>query len=250
MSSPPIQSVEDLTEEDVQKEKVKQLKSTSPPRSKLDAFLRKELEFLGAAQTLIGLICCFFGVTQEFILDFLKPKKDLFSASYMGYPIWGGLLFTISGSLLIASERKGAKYLVQSSLVMAILSSVVAGIGIRIIWSNLKQTSSIFHKCQNQQIEEFCFAVTFLTETAVMVLCLTVLELGIGILLSVNEIIGKIVETWIAKHHTVYQEAVYEELGIYDPTAENIELQKATRTESRESLQSRIYQLPEELRET
>lgn len=52
---------------------------------------------------------------------------------------------------------------VQSSLVMAILSSVVAGIGIRIIWSNLKQTSSIFHKCQNQQIEEFCFAVTFLT---------------------------------------------------------------------------------------
>ncbi|XP_027717160.1 high affinity immunoglobulin epsilon receptor subunit beta isoform X2 [Vombatus ursinus] len=197
MSSPPIQSVEDPTEEDVQ-EKVKQLKSTPPPRSKLEAFLRKELEFLGAAQTMIGLICCFFGVTHEFILDFLKPKKDLFSASYMGYPIWGGLLFTISGSLLIASERKGAKYL----------------------------------------------------ETAIMVLFLTVLELGIGILLSVNELIGKIVEIWIAKHHKTYQEALYEELAIYDPVAENIELQRDTRTESRESLQSRIYQLPEELQKT
>ncbi|XP_027717159.1 high affinity immunoglobulin epsilon receptor subunit beta isoform X1 [Vombatus ursinus] len=249
MSSPPIQSVEDPTEEDVQ-EKVKQLKSTPPPRSKLEAFLRKELEFLGAAQTMIGLICCFFGVTHEFILDFLKPKKDLFSASYMGYPIWGGLLFTISGSLLIASERKGAKYLIQSSLVMAVLSSVVAGIGIKIVWSNLKQTSSIFQKCQNQQIGEFCFAVTFLTETAIMVLFLTVLELGIGILLSVNELIGKIVEIWIAKHHKTYQEALYEELAIYDPVAENIELQRDTRTESRESLQSRIYQLPEELQKT
>ncbi|XP_036618677.1 high affinity immunoglobulin epsilon receptor subunit beta-like [Trichosurus vulpecula] len=258
MSLSPSQPVEDPTKEDIQKEEVKQLKSPSPPRSKLEAFLRKELEFLGAAQTMIGLICFFFGVIHKFILNFLKHKKDLFSTFHMGYPIWGGLLFTISGFLLIASERKGTKCLVQSSLVMAILSSVVAGIGIWIIWSDLKQISSIFYQCQNQQTGDFCFAVTFLTETAVMVLFLTVLELGIGILLSVNEIIGKIVETWIAKHRKTHHEAFYEELPIYYPITENVELLRQgsvsigpkDTSESRESLHSRIYQSPEELQKT
>ncbi|XP_068964138.1 high affinity immunoglobulin epsilon receptor subunit beta-like [Petaurus breviceps papuanus] len=259
MISSPIQSVEDPTEEDFQKEKAKQLKSPSPPQSKLEAFLREEQEFLGVTQIVIGLICVFFGVTHEFILNFLKSQDDFFSTVFVGYPIWGGLLFTISGLLLIESERKGTKCLVQGSLVMAILSSVVAGIGIRNAWFNLKKISSFFYECQNQETEDYCFAVTFLTETTVMVLILTVLELGIGILFSVGEIIGKIVKTWISKHHKASDEVFYEELSIYSPIAENIELSKRgsisidpkdTKSESRESLHSRIYQSPEELQRT
>ncbi|XP_072494392.1 high affinity immunoglobulin epsilon receptor subunit beta-like [Notamacropus eugenii] len=256
MSSSPIQSVEDPTKEDIQKEEAKGLKSPSPPRSKLEAFLRKELEFLGVAQTMIGLICCFFGVIHEFIQNILNSKTYFFSVFRKGYPIWGGLLFIISGSLLIASERKGTKYLVQSSLVMATLSSVVAGIGIAMVWSDLKETSSIFYECQSEEVGDFCFAVIFLSEIAVMVLILTVLELVIGMLLSISEIIGKIVETWMAKHHKASHEDFYEELSIYCPTDENVELQerrsiptdpKDMRSESRESLSSRIYQSPEEL---
>ncbi|XP_043829308.1 high affinity immunoglobulin epsilon receptor subunit beta-like [Dromiciops gliroides] len=255
MSSSTIHSLEDPAEEHIQQEKIKQVKSPSPSRGKLDKFLRKELEFLGVTQTMIGLICCFFGGVNEFILNFLKPDHT-FSTFHLGYPIWGGLLFTISGSLLIASERKGTKYLAQSSLVMAILSAVVAGIGISILCSNLEETSSVMEECHDLPFEDFCFAATFLNETAVMVLFLTVLELGIGILLPVNEIIGKIVETWFAKHPKAHQEALYEELSIYYPIPENIELQKRelisgepkdTGTESMESLHSRLYQSPEEL---
>ncbi|XP_074087500.1 high affinity immunoglobulin epsilon receptor subunit beta-like [Macrotis lagotis] len=257
MSSPAIQSVEDVIEEEFQKEKPKQLKS--PPRLwiKLEAFLKKELEFLGVIQTMIGLICFSFGVTHEFILSFLQYEDD-FSTFYKRYPIWGGLLFTISGSLLIASERTNINYLAQSSLVMAILSAVTAGYGIRILWDNLKQTSPLLPNCKKQPYEDFCFAASFLTETTVIILFLTILELSIGLLLTVGKIIGKIVERWIAKHRKDYHEALYEELPMYYPISEYVELQsreiysdpKETRTESRESLHSGLSPSPEELQKT
>ncbi|XP_044537924.1 high affinity immunoglobulin epsilon receptor subunit beta-like [Gracilinanus agilis] len=204
MSSSPEQShleVEGPIEEDIQQEKVKQIEPHSPPRSKLEIFLKKEMEFLGVAQTMIGIICCFFGVTHKFIPNF-PQKENSFSSFQISYPIWGGLLFTTSGYLLIASERKGTKYLARSSLVMAILSSVVAGFGIMILLFNMEQTSSVLHECQNQPIGDFCFAATFLYETAAMVLFLTILEMLIGSLLPINEIVGKVGKAWFAKFTT------------------------------------------------
>ncbi|XP_051821195.1 high affinity immunoglobulin epsilon receptor subunit beta-like [Antechinus flavipes] len=139
---------------------------------------------------------------------------------------------------------------------MAVLSSVIAIVGITILSSNLNETLSVLQKCPYHPMGDFCYAAHFLTETAAIVLFLTVLELGIGILLPVGEIIGKIEERWIIKHRKAYQEALYEELPIYDPIGESIELEtresvptdpKDTR---RESLQSREYQSPEELQET
>ncbi|XP_007497629.2 high affinity immunoglobulin epsilon receptor subunit beta-like [Monodelphis domestica] len=268
MSSSPEQSqvspkqsqvdVEDLIEEDIQKEKVKEIKPLPTPRSKLEVFLKKEMEFLGVAQTMIGIICCFFGVTHKFIPNF-PQKEGSFSSFQIGYPIWGGLLFTISGYLLIASERKGTKYLVRSSFVMAILSSVVAGFGIMILLLNIEQTSSILHECQNQPVGDFCFAAMFLYETAAMVLFLTILEMLIGSLLPFNEILGKVTEAWFAKHPKAAKEILYEELDIYTPIAEDIELHerksapmdpKDISTESRELLDSTLYQSPEEFPKT
>uniref|UniRef100_F7FXN7 High affinity immunoglobulin epsilon receptor subunit beta-like n=1 Tax=Monodelphis domestica TaxID=13616 RepID=F7FXN7_MONDO len=250
--------VEDLIEEDIQKEKVKEIKPPPPPRSKLEVFLKKEMEFLGVTQTMIGIICCFFGVTHKFIPNF-PQKEGSFSSFQIGYPIWGGLLFTISGYLLIASERKGTKYLVRSSFVMAILSSVVAGFGIMILLLNIEQTSSILHECQNQPVGDFCFAAMFLYETAAMVLFLTILEMLIGSLLPFNEILGKVTEAWFAKHPKAAKETLYEELDIYTPIAEDIELHerksapmdpKDISTESRELLDSTLYQSPEEFPKT
>ncbi|XP_074129313.1 high affinity immunoglobulin epsilon receptor subunit beta [Sminthopsis crassicaudata] len=254
-----IQSVEESPEEVGPKEKVQQLKPPPQPKSKMITFLRKELEFLGVTQTIIGLICFFFGITHILILKYLDPKIVAFSSFSKGYPIWGGLLFTIFGLLLISLERKYIKYLVQSSLVMAVLSSVIAGVGINILSSNLNETLSVLQGCPKHPMGDFCFTAHFLTETAVIVLLLTILELAIGILLPVGEIIGKIEERWIKKHRKAYQEALYEELPIYDPIGESIELEtresvptapKDTRRESKESLQSRVYQSPEEFQET
>ncbi|KAM8968639.1 high affinity immunoglobulin epsilon receptor subunit beta [Sarcophilus harrisii] len=254
----PVQSVEESTEEVVPKAKVQELKPPPPPKSRVKTFLRKELEFLGVTQTIIGLMCFFFGITHILILKYLDPKIIAFSSFSKGYPIWGGLLFTIFGFLLISLERKYIKYLVQSSLVLAILSSVIAGAGINILSSNLNETLSVLKECPNHPMGDFCFTAHFLTETAVIVLLLTVLELGIGILLPVGEIIGKLEERWIIKHRKAYQEALYEELPVYDPIGESIELEtresvptgrKETRRESSESLQSRVYQSPEELQE-
>ncbi|XP_051822819.1 high affinity immunoglobulin epsilon receptor subunit beta-like [Antechinus flavipes] len=111
MISSPSQSVEESTEEVVPKKKVQELKPPPPPKSKVKTFLRKELEFLGVTQTVIGFICFFFGITHILILKLVDPKIVAFSSFSKGYPIWGGLLFTILGFLLISFERKYIKYL-------------------------------------------------------------------------------------------------------------------------------------------
>ncbi|XP_039767336.1 membrane-spanning 4-domains subfamily A member 4A-like [Ornithorhynchus anatinus] len=105
--------------------------SVPQPNSTLKKFLKGEPKILGAIQILIALMILGTGV----ILICINQTQVFgsFLILYSGYPVWGTLLFLISGSLSIAAERKTTKCLVQNCLVMNIISSIAAVAGLIII---------------------------------------------------------------------------------------------------------------------
>uniref|UniRef100_A0A8C6QMZ9 Membrane-spanning 4-domains, subfamily A, member 2 n=1 Tax=Nannospalax galili TaxID=1026970 RepID=A0A8C6QMZ9_NANGA len=105
-------------------------KSASPQQQQAWlTVLKKELEFLGATQILIGSICLCFGILVCSALQISGVAEEIFSSFKIGYPFWGAILFIISGFLSVMSERKNAVYLVSYSfeLVMMMLFLTILG---------------------------------------------------------------------------------------------------------------------------
>ncbi|XP_021067858.1 high affinity immunoglobulin epsilon receptor subunit beta isoform X3 [Mus pahari] len=82
-----------------------------PPKQTWQTFLKKELEFLGATQILVGLVCLCFGTIVCSVLYISEFDEEVLLLYKVGYPFWGAVLFVLSGFLSIISERKNTLYL-------------------------------------------------------------------------------------------------------------------------------------------
>ncbi|XP_062973048.1 membrane-spanning 4-domains subfamily A member 15-like isoform X2 [Elgaria multicarinata webbii] len=88
-----------------------------PQTGVMEKLLKVETKTLGAIQIMIGLIHIGFGTLLHFVddrMDFLR------FATFGQYPLWGGLLFIISGSLSVPVEKYLNVNLVKCSVGMNI----------------------------------------------------------------------------------------------------------------------------------
>ncbi|XP_016055851.1 PREDICTED: membrane-spanning 4-domains subfamily A member 8-like [Miniopterus natalensis] len=113
--------------------------STQPAQRSL-----KEGRVLGAIQILIGLIHIGLGSVLGVIVFF--PYIAI--SFYGGYPFWGGILFIISGSLTVASEKQpNSSCLLNGSLGLNICSAICSMVGIMLFITDLCiNPSYIYHQ--------------------------------------------------------------------------------------------------------
>ncbi|XP_062973045.1 membrane-spanning 4-domains subfamily A member 12-like isoform X1 [Elgaria multicarinata webbii] len=98
-----------------------------PQTGVMEKLLKVETKTLGAIQIMIGLIHIGFGTLLHFVddrMDFLR------FATFGQYPLWGGLLFIISGSLSVPVEKYLNVNLVKCSVGMNIVSAIATLFGI------------------------------------------------------------------------------------------------------------------------
>ncbi|XP_045872364.1 high affinity immunoglobulin epsilon receptor subunit beta-like [Meles meles] len=191
--------------------------ASSPPCHTWLIFLKRELEFLGVTQILVGLICLCFGTIVCSVINISELKEDVFSSFKAGYPFWGAVFFAISGFLPIMSEKKHTTCLVWGTLWANTVSSIAAGIGIFILTVNLKKSSAFIYNCQEVYGEDFCFMACFSTEIVAMILFLTVL----GFCSAVSLIIYGVGE--VVQGNKIAEDRLYEELNIYSPIYSELE---------------------------
>uniref|UniRef100_A0A8C3VWL5 Membrane spanning 4-domains A2 n=1 Tax=Catagonus wagneri TaxID=51154 RepID=A0A8C3VWL5_9CETA len=190
-----------------------------PPRHTWLTVLKKELEFLGVTQILVGLICLYFGTIVCSMLN-ISEFKDVFSSFKVGYPFWGAVLFAISGFLSVMSEGKQATYLLRGRLGANTISSIAAGIGTVILIINLKKSSAYVYTCQDIYKNEFCSMASFSTEIVAMILFLTILGFCSAVLLTIYGV-GEILEG-----NKIPEDRLYEEVNIYSPIYSELEERK------------------------
>ncbi|XP_072826947.1 high affinity immunoglobulin epsilon receptor subunit beta-like isoform X1 [Vicugna pacos] len=104
--------------------------------SKLNNFLKNNLQSLGAAQIMIGSTYFLFGIIEIFFYWSSDFRNFLF-CFYIGYPFWAAMSFIISGSLTVACTKKHTKFLVTASIGDNIISTVLSSIGIILLSMNL-----------------------------------------------------------------------------------------------------------------
>ncbi|XP_062053843.1 high affinity immunoglobulin epsilon receptor subunit beta [Lepus europaeus] len=200
-------------------------KSTSrPPRQTWLTFLKKELEFLGVMQILIGFICLYFGTAIYFAFDISEFEGDVFSSFKTGYPFWGALFFAVSGFLSILSEEKNKIYLARGRLGANAVSIIIAGTGIIILIFNLKRSSAFSEYCENVYEVENCFVASFSTEIVAMMLFLTILGFCSAVALIMHGVGEEL------KRKKVPDERLYEELNIYSPIYSELEVKEEIST--------------------
>uniref|UniRef100_A0A8D1IHT8 Membrane spanning 4-domains A2 n=1 Tax=Sus scrofa TaxID=9823 RepID=A0A8D1IHT8_PIG len=172
-----------------------------PPRRTWLTFLKKELEFLGVTQILVGLICLYFGTIVCSMLNISEFKEDFFSSFKAGYPFWGAAL--LRGML-------GANT----------ISSIAAGVGTVILIINLKKSSSYASNCRNIYENDFCSTASFSTEIVAMILFLTILGFCSAVLLTIYGV------REILERNKIPEDRLYEEVNIYSPIYSELEERK------------------------
>ncbi|MBZ3879445.1 High affinity immunoglobulin epsilon receptor subunit beta, partial [Sciurus carolinensis] len=140
--------------------------ATSPPQQTWLTFLKRELEFLGVTQILIGAICLCFGTIVFSVLDISDFDEEVFSSFKAGYPFWGAVL---------VRGRLGANA----------VSSVAAGAGIIILILNLSNSWAYISQCEKIREDDSCFVASFTTEIVAMMLFLTILGFGSAMSLTI-----------------------------------------------------------------
>ncbi|XP_023598970.1 high affinity immunoglobulin epsilon receptor subunit beta [Trichechus manatus latirostris] len=192
-----LQSVSEieLSEVALQDKPIPEKAAPCPPQYTWPTFLKKELEFLGVTQILIGLICLSFGTVVYSVLDISGLEGKLFSSFKAGYPFWGAISFAISGFLSIICERKN--------------------------WSSLKK--NLFCCCKNIDNIEFskCLLLLLLLvvqqEIVAMLLCLTILGFCSAVSLTIYGV------RELLEGDKVPEDRLYEELNIYSPIYSELE---------------------------
>ncbi|NP_001263257.1 high affinity immunoglobulin epsilon receptor subunit beta isoform b [Mus musculus] len=140
----------------------------APPKQTWRTFLKKELEFLGATQILVGLICLCFGTIVCSVLYVSDFDEEVLLLYKLGYPFWGAVLFVLSGFLSIISERKNTLYL-------------------------------------NVTEDDGCFVASFTTELVLMMLFLTILAFCSAVLFTIYRI-GQELESKKVPDDRLYEE--------------------------------------------
>ncbi|KAM6160089.1 high affinity immunoglobulin epsilon receptor subunit beta [Erethizon dorsatum] len=195
----------------------RQKSASGPPRQTWSSLLKKELEFLGVTQILIGLLCLCFGTIVYSVLDTSKFDKEVFSSFNAGYPFWGAVLFVVSGVLSVLSEREKAMYLARGRLGANTLSSIAAATGIILLVHNLRNSSACIDHCESLGDSDDCLVASFTIEIVAMMLFLTIL----GFCTTVSLTIYGIGEE--CKGKKLPDDRLYEELNIYSPIYSELE---------------------------
>ncbi|XP_042301767.1 membrane-spanning 4-domains subfamily A member 15-like [Sceloporus undulatus] len=156
---------------------INQLSEQTGPRQnmhtggRLITLLREELKVLGAIQILIGLVHFGFGS----ILTYLCGVYISYTIT-SAYVYWGGVLFTTSGSLMVAAEHYKTLYLVNLSICMNIVSSLGATAGIILFLMD----ENLFFSYHNNFVLQRKLAQGLLN----VLLIFTILELFLGVISS------------------------------------------------------------------
>uniref|UniRef100_UPI00398F28CF membrane-spanning 4-domains subfamily A member 5-like isoform X1 n=2 Tax=Pristiophorus japonicus TaxID=55135 RepID=UPI00398F28CF len=87
----------------------------------IQRFRKGEQKALGVVQIMLGIIQVTFGVPFGYANAVIR---------FTGIPWWTGLLYIISGALSVSLEKNLTKSLLIGGLVMNILSTIAAGIGV------------------------------------------------------------------------------------------------------------------------
>ncbi|GAB1302216.1 High affinity immunoglobulin epsilon receptor subunit beta [Apodemus speciosus] len=213
--------------------------ASPPPQQTWQTVLKKELEFLGVTQILVGLICLCFGTIVFSVLHISDFDDEVLLLYKAGYPFWGAVLFkrrsipeirdslssppfpfgqfVLSGFLSVISERKNTLYLVRGSLGANIISSIAAGMGIAVLILNLSNSSAYMSQCKDANEDDGCFVASFITELVLMMLFLTILAFFSAVLFTVYRI-GQEFES-----NKVPDDRLYEELNVYSPIYSELE---------------------------
>ncbi|XP_015332781.1 high affinity immunoglobulin epsilon receptor subunit beta [Marmota marmota marmota] len=187
-----------------------------PPKTWL-TFLKRELQFLGVTQILIGAICLCCGIIVCSVLEMSDFDEEIFSSIKAGYPFWGAVLFAISGLLSIISEKKNGIHLVRGRLGANTVSSIAGGAGIVILILNLGNNWVYISQCENLHEDDGCFVASFTTEIVAMMLFLTILGLCSAVSLTIYGIGEEF------KRNKIPDDRLYEELNIYSPIYSELE---------------------------
>ncbi|XP_076416324.1 high affinity immunoglobulin epsilon receptor subunit beta isoform X1 [Peromyscus maniculatus bairdii] len=192
--------------------------ATPPPQQTWQTVLKRDLEFLGATQILVGLICLCFGTIVYSALHISDFDEEVLLSYRAGYPFWGAVLFVLSGFLSVMSERKNTLYLqVRGSLGANLVSSITAGIGIVILILNLSHSFAYMNYCRDLSEDDGCFVASFVTEMVLMMLFLTILAFCSAVLLTTHRLGEEL------KNNKVTDDRLYEELNVYSPIYSELE---------------------------
>lgn len=153
------------------------------PRWMAEKFLKGEPKILGIVQILIALMNFSLGtIILSIMVPVYDPHPMLFN---LGYPIWGSVMFFISGSLSIAAGATTTKGMIRSSMGLNITSSVLSALGVIFTAISLRILSIEHTACHRIFMPEIC-SLTFVVMMGLegIVLTLSLLELCIALSLA------------------------------------------------------------------
>ncbi|XP_006163878.1 membrane-spanning 4-domains subfamily A member 12-like [Tupaia chinensis] len=111
----------------------------------------------------LGLLWTYLLLTQ--MIAFQREYIPL--AALIGYPFWSSLPFIISGTLSVLIERTRSKHLVNCTIVMNILSAIIATIGLillslELLLYKISSGTPIWPHVSGNMLSEYLFLFTFL----------------------------------------------------------------------------------------
>lgn len=154
MISQPVPSanVAVLTSNGINFPQTENIRPTHHNLEDLKKHLKAEVKVISTIQIMCGVMVLSLGIilaSAPFSPYFTSALSALLKS---GYPFIGGLCFIVCGSLSIVTEKMSREPLVNSSLIMNILSALCALVGFFIIAANLGALGPASERCVlNQQ---------------------------------------------------------------------------------------------------
>ncbi|XP_056657656.1 membrane-spanning 4-domains subfamily A member 4A-like [Monodelphis domestica] len=145
-------------------------------------FLKGDPKALGTVQIMIAFMNFSLGMLFVLFPKDINGRRHFLV--YTGYVFWGTAFFIISGFLSIAAEKRATTIMVQSSLAMNVVSSVMAGLGI--IFLSINFLTHIFlYDCREQGSHFSCIILkSIFLGINVILLILAILEFLVSIITS------------------------------------------------------------------